>query len=108
LFFWRVYRGIEIEKGDNLRIKFESLIRVWINCGDDGDGIRHIENLSLCSSWICGEFSISCNLTFTIQNNDLSLTQTYRTAMMIDSFTHKIGWDIPLLHKSDICEDEKG
>jgi hypothetical protein len=83
-------------------------MRVWIDCGDDVDGIAHIVNLSLSSSWICGEFSIWCNLTFTIQNNDPSLTQTYRTAMTIDSFPHKIAWQIPLLHKSDICENEKG
>jgi hypothetical protein len=28
-----------------------------MDCGDDWDGIRKVENWSLCSSWICGEFS---------------------------------------------------
>jgi hypothetical protein len=48
---------IENEKSDKLRIKFESLMRVWMYCGDDWDGIGKVENLSLCNSWICGEFS---------------------------------------------------
>jgi hypothetical protein len=38
-------------------------VSVWwdlrMEWGDDGDGIRRIENLSLCSLWICREFSIS-------------------------------------------------
>jgi hypothetical protein len=48
---------IEIEKCDNFRLKFESLMRVSIDYGDDRDGIGKVENLSLYSSWICGEFS---------------------------------------------------
>jgi ubiquitin C-terminal hydrolase len=51
---------------------------------------------------------VSCYLTFTIQNNDPSLSLVYRKAMTIDSSTHEIQWHIPLLKASDITDDENG